>query len=80
MWKQGPMPSGTWNWGAVVLEGMDPKNGFYFADFCGDHVKLVGVEECISKTIPANKIAWYNNSLELPPTGATSRINLKPSV
>lgn len=61
-WKQGPMPPETWHWGGVVpveSKGM----GFYFADFCGDHVKLVPS----GRILKSHEVAWYDNSLELPP-------------
>lgn len=62
-WKSGPLPAGTWNWGGVVLKGDDPKNGFYFADFCGDHVKLCPD----GRRIEPDGIQLYTNCLELPP-------------
>lgn len=34
-WKKGPLPAGTWNWGAIVTDSV--RAGFYFADFMGDH-------------------------------------------
>lgn len=70
MWKPGPLPPDTWYWGGVVLVGQTG-TGFYFADFCGDHVKLCPDD----KVIKAEEIAFYNNSLELPPCCKTgSRI------
>lgn len=42
-WQKGPLPKGIWGWGGVVPTdhvGL----GFYFADFTGDKVKLVGTE------------------------------------
>lgn len=70
-WNKGPLPPDTWGWGAVVLKGDNPQGikpnytGFRFADFCGDHVKLVGLEyEPTAK--PEDILAW-NNSLTLPP-------------
>lgn len=60
-WKKGPLPAGTWNWGGVVRVGEDPKSGFNFASFEGDHAKLE------DKTIlKADEIALYDNSLEMP--------------
>jgi hypothetical protein len=62
-WHKGPMPSGTWNWGGVVPLGEQKSGGFYFADFRGDFVVL-----CPSgKKLMADDIAYYNNSIELPP-------------
>lgn len=62
MWKQGPLPPNTWNWGGVVLKGDKPSRGFFFADFCGTHVKLVD-----GMVIQADQVAMYDNGLELPP-------------
>jgi len=61
-WKKGPMPAGTYGWGGVVP--FDLKSaGFYFADFCGDTVKVMTEPERIIQT---HEVAYYNNSLELP--------------
>lgn len=62
MWKDGPLPADTYNWGGVVLIGQNPKDGFFFADFCGDHVKLCPD----GKKVNADEVLLYNNSLELP--------------
>jgi hypothetical protein len=67
-WKKGPLPAGTWNYGGVVPVGEDPADGFYFADFCGDHVKLCPSD----KLLKAHEVALYDNSLELP-EGCSSR-------
>lgn len=61
-WKQGPLPLNTYNWGGIVKVGENPARGFYFADFCGSHAKLVSGE-----IVPASAILMYDNSLELPP-------------
>jgi len=61
VWKDGPLPPGTWNWGGVVLKDM--ASGFYFADFHGDHVTLVPS----GRRVEAEEVLMYNNSLELPP-------------
>lgn len=63
-WKQGPLPPNTWNYGGIVRAGENPSGGFEFADFQGDHVKVLPNGEII----PAEKVGWYDNSLELPPT------------
>lgn len=60
-WKQGPLPPGTYNWGGVVPVG-EGGGGFYFADFCGDHVKIVPGD----KVLQAHEVALYDNGLELP--------------
>lgn len=62
-WKRGPLPPNTWNWGGVVLRGMNPAQGFLMADFAGDHVKLYPS----GKVVKAEDVDWYNNSLTLPP-------------
>lgn len=63
MWQEGPLPPGTWNWGGVVVksQGKDP-SGFYFADFCGDHVTLVPGGE----RVEAADVVLFNNCLHLP--------------
>ena len=63
-WKKGPLPPNTWNWGGVVLVGM--ADGFYFADFHGDYVVIQDGTPDGCK-VAADKIALYDNSLELPP-------------
>lgn len=63
-WKQGPLPPNTYGWGGIVKVGSEP-SGFYFADFCGDHVKLIGPPSI--ERVEANQVAMYDNSLELPP-------------
>lgn len=67
MWQKGPLPPNTWNWGGVVPTGTT--SGFYFADFCGDHVK------CGDRVLKPDEVAWFDNSLELPPkeAGVTAR-------
>lgn len=61
-WQKGPLPPNTYNWGGVVLVGQEGQ-GFYFADFCGDHVKTCPD----NKRVEANQVARYDNHLELPP-------------
>lgn len=63
MWKPGPLPPNTYNWGGVVPAGDDTGYGFYFADFCGDHVKICPGD----RVLKAHEVAFYDNSLELPP-------------
>jgi hypothetical protein len=68
-WKKGPMPKNTWNWGGVVPAGQG-SYGFMFADFHGDHVIL-----CPSgKRLEPHEVAFYNNSLELPPKAAAEAV------
>lgn len=61
-WKQGPLPKDTYGWGGVVPFDQSG-DGFYFADFCGDHVKCCPGE----RKLLAHEVALYDNSLELPP-------------
>jgi hypothetical protein len=61
-WKKGPLPKGTYNWGAVVPVG-EETGGFYFADFVGDSAILIPSE----RVVKADEVALYDNSLELPP-------------
>ena len=69
LWKAGPMPMGTWNWGGVVA--LHPEKhgmyggGFYFADFHGNHAMAIVGNKPIR--LEAEEIAFYNNSLDLPP-------------
>lgn len=64
MWKPGPLPKNTYMWGGVVTKGLT--SGFYFADFCGDHVKLIGCGKD-NEVVKAEDVLWYDNSIELPP-------------
>jgi hypothetical protein len=61
-WKKGPLPADTYNWGGVVPVGEEKGFGFYFADFCGDHVKICPD----GRVLKADEVALYDNSLELP--------------
>jgi hypothetical protein len=67
-WQKGPLPPDTYGWGGVVPAGEETVGGFYFADFCGDHVKIYPGE----RTIRHHQVAYYDNSLTLPPS-ATGR-------
>lgn len=69
-WKKGPLPKDTWNWGGVVPVGEEQGGGFYFADFCGDHVEVVGDKPT---TLKADQVAYYDNCLELPPHITTGK-------
>ena len=60
-WKPGPLPPDTWFWGGVVPKG--EKSGFYFADFCDDHVKTCPGGDIIK----AADVEWYDNDIRLPP-------------
>lgn len=64
-WKKGPLPAGSYNWGGVVPTDGSGGGGFYFADFKGDHVELVGLDP--PRALKADEVKWYDNSLELPP-------------
>lgn len=60
-WQPGPLPPGTYCWGGVALYANQPV--FQFADFCGDHVKLIPS----GKVVQPDEILWFNNDLDLPP-------------
>jgi hypothetical protein len=62
MWQKGPLPPGTYHWGGVVPVGQE-STGFYFADFCGDHVKICPGDSVLKP----DEVAWFNNCLDLPP-------------
>ncbi len=64
-WKQGPLPPGTFGWGGVTTA--DSGNGFFFADFHGDHV-----ETTIGQRLEPADVLMYNNGLTLP-SGKTTR-------
>ena len=66
-WKKGPLPKDTWNWGGVVPNG-DTSSGFYFADFHGEYAVMNPGDGSCERTLKADEIAWYDNSLEMPPT------------
>lgn len=61
-WKEGPMPPNTWGWGGIVRKGEEDYNGFFFADFQGDHVTIFPGGDVVQ----ADAIAAYNNCLTLP--------------
>jgi len=63
-WKNGPLPAGSWNWGAVVTKGGEAE-GFYFADFMGDHVILPMLNNL---RVELNEVLFYDNSITWPPT------------
>jgi hypothetical protein len=66
-WKKGPLPPDTYQWGGVVPKDMVGQSGFLFADFCGDHVMVYGDKGTLSRRVEAADVAFYDNSLELPP-------------
>jgi hypothetical protein len=61
IWQSGPLPPDTWYWGAVVVKGREG-SGFYFADFNGDHAKLVPDGRVVS----ADDVALWVNCIRLP--------------
>lgn len=67
-WHKGPLPADTWNWGGVVPVGSNPRHGFYFADFRGDHALISKSVDGVSvwERIEAADIAFFNNSLPMP--------------
>lgn len=63
-WQRGPLPPDTWNWGGVVPKGVT--DGFYFADFHGDHcIANPGTPQ--AEVIKAEDVEWYDNSLTIHP-------------
>ncbi len=68
-WKRGPLPPDTYMWGGCVPTDCVDCSGFYFADFCGDHVKLCPGD----RVLKADEVAWYDNSLELPPAESAAK-------
>ncbi len=72
-WREGPLPLDTWGWGGVVPIGENSGTGFYFADFCGDHVMIPdGKDGKGDLRVEPAQVARYDNSLTLPP-GCKSR-------
>jgi hypothetical protein len=64
-WKPGPLPPDTYGWGGVVPVG-HADSGFFFADFCGDHVMIT--PSYGETTLAANQVAFYDNAIQdLPP-------------
>ena len=63
-WKKGPLPPSTYGWGGVVPTDHEG-SGFHFADFKGDSVNC----PLIDRDLKPDEVAWYNNCLDLPPTG-----------
>ena len=61
-WLPGPVPPNTWNWGGAVPKGI--VDGFYFADFHGDHITIMTDPP---RTLKPEEVEWYDNSLVLPP-------------
>ncbi len=66
-WQKGPLPPDTWQWGAVVPAD-HAGTGFFFADFCGDHVRLLDGTPG-TRRLEADQVAWYDNSIGEPPSG-----------
>lgn len=67
-WKRGPMPPGTYGWGAVVPTWSTSSDGFYFADFAGDRVDIIGYNGQAATRLKPDQVRFYNNDLRLPPT------------
>lgn len=68
-WQKGPLPPGTYNWGGVVPTS-GAGDGFYFADFKGDHVEIVDTDRTTPHAVwslKPDEVAWFDNSIELPP-------------
>jgi hypothetical protein len=64
-WKQGPLPPDTYYWGGVVRSGDDPKMGFYFAGFNGDHAVITKPDGTTEKLTP-HQVGWFNDCLRPP--------------
>lgn len=64
-WQKGPLPPGTYWWGAVVTE--NTKGGFLFADFQGDHVQTFPSDRPEGDRVEAADVLWFDNSINLPP-------------
>lgn len=64
-WKHGPVPAGTYNWGAVVtkdcLSPAGQPGAIKFAGFNGDHAVLSD-----GSRIDASDVILFNNSIEIP--------------
>jgi hypothetical protein len=74
-WQQGPLPPDTWGWGGVVPKGVRG-SGFYFADFQGDKVELVGDPH--NRCLSPDQVAFFDNSIELPPNSRSGYGDPKP--
>jgi hypothetical protein len=68
-WKVGPPPAGTIWFGGVVLNGEAHLEGFHFADFRGDHVRL---DSSKGRRVEFKDIAYYTNPILLPHRVSTS--------
>jgi hypothetical protein len=64
LWENGPLPKGTYGCGGVTLKSENPKSGFHFAVFLGDHVKLPQRDK---QRVEAADVGAYNNALTYPP-------------
>lgn len=69
-WQKGPLPKDTYGWGGVAPVGLG--TGFFFADFCGDKVKVVGGADNLE--LKPEEVAYYDNSLTLPPNCSQPRL------
>ena len=68
MWKKGPLPPDTYQWGGVVPIDYE-ETGFFFADFQGDKVVIHGAAgENAFRVLKPYEVKWYNNCLDTPPT------------
>lgn len=64
-WKKGPLPEGTYQWGAVVPHDLEGP-GFFFADFLGDAAGI-WKPDGTRRTLEAWEVKYYDNSIEMPP-------------
>lgn len=78
-WKDGPMPAGTYGWGGVVPLDYHG-DGFFFADFQGDTVNMIGGGgEGGERVLKANEVGKYNNAITTLPDGMKGRHGTTPA-
>lgn len=62
-WHAGPVPAGTYEWGAVVLQDQEGA-GFYFADFKGDHLTIYRGDNKVE--VKPWEVKFWNNGIKHP--------------
>ena len=70
-WRKGPLPMGTYGWGGVVPTDHEG-SGFFFADFCGDHVKVLRGHNW-QRLLP-DQVVMYCNDIAMPPNARSDAI------
>lgn len=54
-------------------------DGFFFADFCGDHVRIMdGSPRERQRVLRADEVRWWDNALTLPPDSRFHGTTEKP--